>query len=60
MDKNSVVVLPEGSKIPEGINPETKIIGFLQEDGSIKVRPKSGDPKTFDNMSEFFRSISNV
>jgi len=58
MDKNSILILPEGAEIPEN---SAEIIGFLQEDGSLRVEfNKHEGPDVFENMSEFFRYVGSV
>lgn len=61
MDKNSIVILPEGSEIPSELGEETEIIGFLQENGSLKIKTnKHEGPDVFENMSEFFKYVGNL
>lgn len=55
MDKNAIVVLPEGSEVPSDIKSKAKIIAFLQEDGSLK-----SDRGEFENMSEFFQYVGSI
>ena len=57
-DNNSVVILPEGSKIPEDIKEQAKIIGFVRDDGSVSVE-ENGDIIEFDNISKFFKYVGN-
>ena len=58
MDKNSILILPEGAEIPEN---SAEIIGFLQNYGSLRVEfNKHEGPPTFENMSEFFKYAGNV
>ena len=58
MDKNSILILPEGAEIPEN---SAEIIGFLQNDGSLTVAfNKHEGPPAFENMSEFFKYAGEV
>ena len=67
MDKNSIIILPEGSEIPE--DAEAEIIGFLQEDGSLSVmfnkanargKLKLDHQEVFENMSKFFKHVGSM
>jgi hypothetical protein len=66
MDKNSIIILPEGAEIPE--DAEAEIIGFLQEDGSLNVtfnkrengKLKFGHNDVFENMSKFFKHVGSM
>ena len=61
MDNNSIVILPEGSDVPSEIDSKTEIIGFLREDGSLKIElNKHEGPDVFENMSEFFQYVGSV
>ena len=61
MNENSIIILPEGTEISDDIKLKAEIVGFLQEDGSLKVGfNKHEGPDVFKNMSEFFRYISDV
>tara|TARA_B100000287_G_scaffold374185_1_gene373839 strand:+ start:1950 stop:2144 length:195 start_codon:yes stop_codon:yes gene_type:complete len=57
-DNNSVVILPEGSKVPEDIREQAKIIGFVREDGSVLIE-ENGETTVFDNMSKFFKYVGS-
>jgi hypothetical protein len=61
MEENSVVILPEGSELPEEAKENAEIIGFLQNDGSLRVAfSKSDAPESFENMSELFRYVGSL
>lgn len=61
MEENSIVILPDGSKVSKEIKETAEIIGFLQEDGSLKVNfNKHEGPDSFENMSEFFRYVGDI
>lgn len=61
MDKNSIVILPEGSEIPEDVEANAEIVGFLLENGSLKIAlNKSEGPESFETMSEFFEYVGEL
>tara|TARA_R100000808_G_scaffold24603_1_gene57113 strand:- start:865 stop:1065 length:201 start_codon:yes stop_codon:yes gene_type:complete len=53
----TVVVLPEGSKVPADVEKRSKIIGFVREDGSILLNQEGKDDLIFSNMSQFFKYV---
>jgi hypothetical protein len=67
MDTNSIIILPEGSEIPESAQ-KAEIIGFLQEDGSLKVtfnkrengKLRFDEQAVFENMSKFFQHVGSM
>ena len=68
MDTNSIIILPEGSEIPESAEQKAEIIGFLREDGSLNVtfnkrengKLKFGYNDVFENMSKFFKHVGSM
>jgi predicted RNA-binding protein (virulence factor B family) len=68
MDTNSIIILPEGSEIPESAEQKAEIIGFLQEDGSLKVtfnkrengKLRFDEQVVFENMSKFFQHVGGM
>ena len=61
MNDNPIVILPEGSIVPEEVAAYAKIVGLVSKDGSGRLLARNGeDELTFDNMSKFFKYIGNV
>lgn len=61
MSKNSIIVLPEGSTLPEEAASDAKVVAFVQEDGSVNLTVnKYGDLLEFENMSKFFKYIGEI
>lgn len=57
-DSNSVVILPEGSEVPEDIKKQAKIIGFVRKNGSVLIE-ENGNSTEFDNISKFFKYVGD-
>ena len=61
MDKKSIVILPNGTDVPEEISSTAEIIAFLQEDGSVKISSNTHDgPDTFQNVNELYNYIGEM
>lgn len=59
MDNNdAIVILPEGSEVPEEVKDRAQIVGFVRDDGSILFN-KGDETIEFDNMSKFFKYVGN-
>ncbi|MAH46278.1 hypothetical protein CMI37_10635 [Candidatus Pacearchaeota archaeon] len=61
MNERSIVILPEGTDIPEEVTSSAEIIAFLQHDGSVKIALNSYDgPNKFANVNELFSYVGHI
>jgi hypothetical protein len=61
MNERSIVIMPQGTDIPEEVASDAEIIAFLQEDGSVEIASNNHDgPDSFENVNELFNYVGRI
>ena len=61
MNERSIVILPQGTDVPEEVSSVAEIIAFLQQDGSVKIASNVYEgPSSFENVNELFDYVGKL
>ena len=61
MNERSIVILPQGTDVPEEVASTAEIIAFLQQDGSVEIFSNVYEgPSSFKNVNELFNYVGKL